>query len=186
MVAQPRPPRWRVEDYLEMERCSTVKHEFLDGYVYAMSGGTQRHSRIAVNVTTLLNVFLRGGPCRVFNSDMRVRIDQNNYVYPDAAVTCDPRDLADAGAVFLSHPRLVVEVLSEDSTAGYDRGDKFNLLYARLEELREYVLVETASIGVEVRRRTAEGTWPARRFGPGETVILESIEGRFPIDEFYR
>jgi Uma2 family endonuclease len=186
MVAEPHPPRWRVEDYLEMERCSTVKHEYLDGYVYAMAGGTSRHSRISVNVTSLLNSHLRSGPCRVFNSDMRVRIDARNYVYPDAAVSCDPRDLEHDDAVFLSHPRLIVEVLSDDSTADYDRGDKFNLLYARLPDLQEYVLVETGSIGVEVRRHAGDGTWPSRRFGPDDTVILESIEGRFPIGEFYR
>src|SRR5579862_7605932 len=186
MSGVPRPPRWRVEEYLEMERCSTVRHEFLDGYVYAMAGGTRRHSRLSVAATTLLHMRLRGQPCRVFNSHMRVRIDANNYVYPDVAVSCDARDLEDEEPVFIAHPRLIVEVLSEDSTAGYDQGDKFDLLYARLEDLREYVLVESVGAGVEVRRRTAQGAWANWRFGPGETVVLESIEGRFPIDEFYR
>jgi Uma2 family endonuclease len=185
MVTQPQPPRWTVDTYLDMERGSTVKHEYLDGYVYAMAGGTGRHSRISVNVITLLSLHLRGRVCQVFNSDMRVRIDQSNYVYPDASVSCDARDLEDA-IVFLSNPCLVVEVLSDDSTAEYDRGDKFDLLYRRAESIQEYVLVETGRIGVEVRRRRMTEDWARRSYGPGDMVVLESIEGRFAVGDFYR
>ena len=185
MIAQRQPPRWDVEDYLAMERTSPVKHEFLDGYVYAMAGGTQRHSRICVNLTTLLAVGLRGGPCRAFNSDMKVRIDARRYVYPDASVGCDPRDLDHEDAVFLGHPRLVAEVLSDDSTAAYDRGDKFDLLYAQLESLREYMLVETSTFGAEVRRRQPDGSWATVRYGPHDTVALESLAVSFPIADLY-
>jgi Uma2 family endonuclease len=185
MVAEPRPPRWSVEDYLEMERASTVRHEFLGGYVYAMAGGTQLHSRISVRVTALLLSHLRGKPCGVFNSDMKVRIDAQDFVYPDAVVDCDPRDLEHQHAAFLNYPLLIAEVLSDDSTADYDRGDKFYLLYARLPSLRDYILIETGRIGIEVRRRQQDGTWTITSYGPGDLVTLESIDGQFPISEFY-
>lgn len=185
MVAHPQPPRWSVEAYLEMERGSSIKHDYLDGYVYAMAGGTRRHSRISVNVTTLLGLHLRGVRCQVFNSDMMVRVDARNYVYPDAAVSCDPRDTADDELSYISHPSVVVEVLSDDSTANYDRGDKFTLLYQRVEALREYVLVDTHNVAVELYRRQDDGSWPVQRYGPGDAVALESVAATIPIEAFY-
>ena len=98
--------------------------------------------RLGVNVLTLLARRLRGRPCRVFNSDMKVRIDARHFVYPDAAVSCDSRDLDDEDPSFISFPALIVEVLSENSTADYDRGGKFDFLYSRLPGLREYMLRE--------------------------------------------
>jgi Uma2 family endonuclease len=86
MIAQRQPPRWSADAYLEMERTSSIKHEFLDGHVYAMAGGTRRHSRISVNLTSLFNAQLRGTSGRTFNSDMKVRIDARLFVYPDASV----------------------------------------------------------------------------------------------------
>jgi Uma2 family endonuclease len=185
MVAQPEPPRWSVEDYLEMEYSSAIRHEFLDGHVYAMAGGSRRHSRLGVNVLTLLASYLRGRPCRVFNSDMKVRIDARHFVYPDAAVSCDSRDLDDEDPSFISFPALIVEVLSENSTADYDRGGKFDLLYSRLPSLREYMLLTADSVGIEIRRRGPTGDWKVDRYGPEDTVILESINGSFPVADFY-
>lgn len=172
-----------------MERGSPIKHDYIDGHVYAMAGGSRRHSRIGANVTTLLNVLLRraNSPCQVFNSDMKVHVDARNYVYPDAAVSCDARDVADGDAVdtdYISHPILVVEVLSDDSTAGYDRGDKFDLLYKRIEALQEYVLVDTQKVAVDVYRRASE-SWSLQSFGPNETVMLQSIGVTSPIAAFY-
>lgn len=185
MVAQPQPPRWSVDEYLEMERASSVKHEYLDGHVYAMAGGTRRHNRIAVNLLTVLTTYLRGHSCQVGGPDLKIRIDVHNYVYPDASVTCDPSDLADESSAYFTAPCLVVEVPSDASTAGYDRGDKFDLLYRRLSSLHDYVLVETSSIGVEVRRKGEDGVWAAARYGPGDTVLLDSVGGAFPIEMFY-
>jgi len=185
MVTQPQPPRWTVEEYLEMERGSPIKHEYLGGYVYAMAGGTRRHSRISVNVTGALNTLLRDNPCQVFNSDMMVRIDAANYVYPDASVSCDQRDLADGGLASISYPILIVEVLSEHSTAEYDRGDKFNLLYKRIETLQEYILVDPQRIAVEIYRRQADGSWPMQAYGAGEEMVLQSMRCALPIAAFY-
>ena len=186
MVARPQPPRWSVEAYLAMERGSPIKHDYIDGHVYAMAGGSRRHSRISVNVTTLLNVLLRGAnsPCQVFNSDMKVHVDAKNYVYPDASVSCDARDVTDGEADYISHPIMVVEVLSDDSTAGYDRGDKFDLLYKQIEALQEYVLVDTQKMAIDVYRR-AGASWSLQSFGPDDTVVLESISVSSPIAAFY-
>lgn len=184
MSAQPHPPRWSVDAYLEMERGSPIKHDYLDGYVYAMAGGSRRHSRICVNVTTMLARSLRDGSCQVFNSDMKVRVDAKNYVYPDAAVSCDPRDTSSDEDDYISHPTLIVEVLSDTSTAEYDRGDKFDLLYKPIDALREYVLVDTQRVYVEVYRR-ADGGWARQTYGSGDDVAFESIGTSMPIAAFY-
>src|SRR5690348_16681228 len=93
MVAQQQVgPLWTVEQYLSLERYSTVKHEYHGGYVYAMAGGSQAHSVIAVNVVALLRLGVRGSNCRALNSDIKIRQTPGDYVYPAAVVTCDPRD----------------------------------------------------------------------------------------------
>ena len=130
-----------VEEYLESERHSAIKHEYVDGHVYAMAGGTRAHGVIAVNVTIALGNHLRGGPCRVYNSDVKVQLTETRYVYPDASVGCDERDRLDDDEDVVRYPPVVVEVLSS-STEAYDRGAKF-ALYRSSETLREYVLVST-------------------------------------------
>lgn len=185
MAVHPQPPPWTVEAYLEMERNSPIKHDYIDGHVYAMAGGSRRHSRISVNVTTLLDGLLSDGPCQVFNSDMKVHVDAKNYVYPDASVSCDQRDTTTDDADYISHPTLIVEVLSDDSTAGYDRGDKFNLLYKRIESLREYVLVDTQKIAVDVYRHNGDEPWSLQSYVAGDDVVLESLSKMAPIAAFY-
>ena len=80
---------------------------------------------------------------------------------------------------------MVAEVLSDDSTADYDRADKFDLLYATMESLREHVLIESTRIGVEVRRRGPDGSWAATRYGQGDLFVLESLDARFPVTDLY-
>src|SRR5579884_3555805 len=92
MVAEPQGRRWSVEEYLWLERNSPVKHEFVDGTVYALAGGTRAHSRIAMNAGRLLEEALDESACRVFNSDMKVRISPRIFSYPDLSVSCDARD----------------------------------------------------------------------------------------------
>jgi Uma2 family endonuclease len=94
MIAHPLPPPLSVEEYLELEENSTIKHEYLAGYVYAMAGGSVDHGVIAVNVLAALRPQLRGGSCRVYNSEVRVRLGPRRFVYPDVSVSCDPRDYA--------------------------------------------------------------------------------------------
>ena len=122
--------------FLEWEKTQLEKYEYLDGQVvqvYAMVGARDAHVTVALNVASLLREHLRGGPCRVYISDMKLRVEAANaFFYPDVFVTCDPRDRAEDA--YKHFPLLVVEVLS-DSTAGYDRGRKF-AVYRRLESLK--------------------------------------------------
>jgi Uma2 family endonuclease len=183
MIARPSPPMLSVEEFLELEQNSTVKHEYLDGHVYAMAGGTINHGVIAVNVVAALRPQLRGGPCGIYNSDVKVRLGPNRFVYPDVSVSCDPRDRADGSAQFVSHPCLVVEVLSR-STAEYDQGDKFEM-YRDLTSLEEYLLIATERAAVELRSRQADGSWHTATYGLADTVALPSIGCQCPVAAFY-
>ena len=187
MVVQPQyGQQWTLEQYLEMERQSPIRHEFIDGRVYAMSGGNQRHSRMSINVTLALLERLENGPCQVFNADMRVRLaNERDHLYPDASVSYDARDLADDSADYIRFPRLVAEVLS-DSTKRYDRGAKFDLYRGR-GALHEYILLDTARIAVEVRtRQSDDSAWMTNTYGAGDEVALRSLDLVIPIEAFYR
>jgi Uma2 family endonuclease len=186
MAAQPViGQQWTVEQYLEMERASPIRHEYIDGRVYAMSGGDQRHSRIGLNVGAALADRLDGTSCQVFNADMRVRLaNERDHVYPDVSVSCDPRDLADDQVDFIRYPCLVVEVLS-DSTERYDRAAKFDLYRGR-GTLREYVLVETRRQSVEVRARGDDDVWTTTIYTRGDDVALHSVGVILPMAAFYR
>jgi Uma2 family endonuclease len=179
---------WTVEQYLEMEAWSNLRHEFVGGHVYAMAGGDQNHSSIGINVCAVLVDRLidrPGNRCRVFNTDMKVRLaNERDHVYSDASVTCDERDLADSAAAFIRYPRLVVEVLS-DSTERYDRGAKFDL-YRERGALYEYVLVSSHRMSVEVHSREENGSWTTVVYGPDSLVIIHSLDLALPIDTFYR
>jgi Uma2 family endonuclease len=185
MLAHPTHASMSVEDYLAFERESQAKHEYVDGHLYAMAGGTPTHGVITVNVTTAIRVHLRGGPCRVYSSDVRVQLTSTRYVYPDMSVGCDPRDRVPAGVEQegISYPVLVVEVLSP-STEAYDRGDKF-ALYRGSDTLRQYVLVNTRRVGVEVYTRASDDTWLYQAYGPDQELDLQSIGLRCPIAVFY-
>jgi len=182
MVAQQVGPLWTVEGYLDMERRSTIKHEYHDGYVYAMSGSTQAHSQIVGNVYTLLRTAVRGSDCRVLDSNIRVRQSADDYVYTDGVVTCDPRDRV-FGRDWIDYPTLVVEVLSP-STERYDRGKKFEE-YKAIPTVREYVLVEQRRREVEVRGRDAAGTWTSTTYGPADDVVLHSVALTLPMGLVY-
>ena len=121
MVAERHRLLMSVEEYLELDRNSQdTRYEFIDGVVKMLAGGTTNHSRICVNIVSLLHETLRGKSCQVFNSDLRVSISGSRYVYPDASVSCDPRDLENEGDILYS-PLIIFEVLSP-STEARDRG----------------------------------------------------------------
>ncbi len=140
MVAQPSPPLLNVEDYLALDNASDEKHEYVDGRLYAMAGGTNAHDRIGNNVRALINIHLGAGPCALHGPDVRLRVGPTVYYYPDAFVTCD--EAVAARATELTVARLVVEVLS-DSTEAADRGEKF-INYQTLAVFEEYLLVDGA------------------------------------------
>ena len=182
MVTQPNPLVMSVEDYLALDRNSVdARYEFIDGYAYMLAGGTLDHSTISINITSLLSNLLRGGPCRVYNSDARVRLTEARYMYPDASVSCDERDRGTGDTV--QFPRLIVEVLSP-GTASYDRGNKF-VYYRSCPTIEEYMLIDTQQQAIEVYRRASATLWALHLFGPGDQVELKSLNIRFPLAVLY-
>lgn len=161
------------EQYLKLEETSPVKHEYIDGKIYAMAGATDAHVTLTGNLFAALLSHLRGSGCRVYFSDMKVQIDAvSRYYYPDVMVTCDDKDKDEP--TFKRSPTLIVEVLSK-STAGFDRGDKF-ADYQTLDSLQEYVLINTHRQRVECFRRNQKGLWVLQSYAPPETQFeLHSI-----------
>ena len=171
-----------VADYLAAEDTSQVRHEFLGGLVYAMAGETFTHNQIAGNLYLALRRHLKGKPCRVFASDIRVNFhlrEDDYYYYPDLVVTCDKRD---TGPRFVRFPKLIIEVLSE-STERIDRREKF-FAYTSIESLQEYVLVaQTSREAIAYRRRNA---WkPDKISGTKAALKLESLGARIPLSAIY-
>lgn len=172
-------------EYLAAEAASDTRHEYLCGEVFAMAGGTPTHGSLAAAMTVALGNLLRGKPCRLFNSDVRVRIHETGLTtYPDVSVVCGPLvvDTEDRNAIV--NPILIVEVLS-DSTEAYDRGQKA-AHYRRIPSLKEYVLVSQHQPRIEVLRRSEAGHWELYEAGAGQQIELASIGGSVDVDDVYR
>jgi Uma2 family endonuclease len=162
------------EEYLELERSSDQRHEYADGEVFAMAGGSLEHSTIAANILGELRNAVLGRGCRVLTSDMRIKISATGrYVYPDGSVVCGRPELEGDKRDTLLNPTVIVEVLS-DSTEAYDRGDKF-AQYRTLPSLREFVLASQKEPRIEVFTWQPDGSWVLRVFGEGERAALASI-----------
>lgn len=171
------------EQYLELERTSEDKHEYVDGVVHLMAGGTPEHGRLTAAFSGLLFAALGGRPCVVLSSDVRIRIQATDRsTYPDLSVVCGPLvpDADDPDAVI--NPVLIVEVLSPTTEAA-DRGEKF-AHYRRLDSLQEYVLVAQDRPRVEVFRREGD-IWALREHGPGSEIALASVDASIPVDALY-
>lgn len=171
-----------VDEYLKFEEMSTIKHEYIGGELFAMTGATKRHNVIAVNLTTALHDHLRGGPCRVFVESVKVRLTaKRNEIlyYPDVSVACGQQDL---DQVFLTDPRLIVEVLSP-STARIDRNEKA-LNYREIQTLEEYVLVAQDKLEVTVFRRSEDWCGQVMTLRD-ESAELRSIDLSLPLDRIY-
>ncbi|WP_437493247.1 Uma2 family endonuclease [Sorangium sp. So ce1014] len=176
---------WTYAEYLDQERASPTKHEFLNGEIFAMAGGTPEHARLCVSVSAELRAHLRGRPCAVYSSDLRVRVQATGLsTYPDVSVVCGKleRDAVDKDAAL--NPIVLVEVLS-DSSEAYDRGQKF-AHYRRIPSLREYALVSQHEPRIEVFHRNEDDSWTLREARAGEGAHLETIGCTLSIDEVYR
>lgn len=173
MLASPQP-QFSINDYLQLEAESPIKHEYINGDAYAMAGATDAHVTITGNVFALLRSHLRGSGCRVYISDMKAQIEARNcFYYPDVMVTCDPRD--QETSTYKRYPKLIVEVLS-DSTEAFDRGDKF-ADYQTLDSLEEYVLINARHQRVECFHRNAAGRWELQYYTVDtENFTLHSVD----------
>lgn len=184
MVASASRRHYTLEDYLGVEEMSSVRHEFLNGQIFAMAGGTPEHAALSAAALVLLGSKLRGGGCRPYSSDLRIRVLATGLAtYPDAAVICGEVLRDPASPSHVTNPSVVVEVLST-STEEYDRGEKREH-YQQIETLREYVLVAQDQRRVEVFARSPGGEWGHRVYGAGDTVELPSLSLAFSTDELY-
>ncbi|MEY2858325.1 MAG: hypothetical protein RLZZ74_2638 [Cyanobacteriota bacterium] len=176
-------PRFTSEEYFTWEEQQLEKHEYINGEAYAMSGGSKNHSLISVRFITLFANHLEDSGCETGNSDLRVNIvETNNYTYPDVSVTCDERDRTTTQ--YITYPRLIVEVLS-DTTEAYDRGSKFRM-YRQNPSLRDYLLVSSKSIEMDLYHKNDAGDWIIINYQEGDTIELKSINLSFAIEQVYR
>ena len=164
-------PKLTFDAYMAWEAGQAERHEFLAGEVFAMTGARATHNTIALNVALALREALRGTPCRVFIADMKLHVASANAAfYPDVFVSCDPRDRAADAELVQRHAQLVVEVLS-DSTAAFDRGQKFEA-YRSLDSLTAYLLVEQHRPHADLFLRNAEGLWVLNPVGQDESLTI--------------
>ena len=176
MIANPQARGFTPDEYLAWESKQPIRHEYIDGEVYAMTGGTLPHNDIAVNLTTILRTTLRGTGCKVRMSDAKVRVSAKGpYFYPDVVVSCDERDRRAVEAI--QYPKLIVEVLSP-STAGFDRGDKFKF-YRRIPTLEEYVLIDSEKVSIDCYRKSSGGKWELTAYPEDAGDILELVSLNF-------
>jgi Uma2 family endonuclease len=145
-------------EYLALERSADFKSEFFEGEMFALGGGTPQHSLIATNLARELGNLLKGGPCVVYNADLRVKVEATGlFTYPDLSVVCGSLRFAEGTDDTVVNPLVLLEVLS-DSTEAYDRGRKFEH-YRQIATLREYLLVSQKEPRVEQFLRQADGRW---------------------------
>jgi Uma2 family endonuclease len=162
------------DEFIAWELNQAEKHQFFNGEIFAMAGGTAEHNAAALGIAATLRQHLKGSPCKTYMSDMRVH-SANNYFYPDVAVSCAPSDTGNPKAIEISQPSLIVEVLS-DSTAAFDRGLKF-ASYRQISSLKEYLLIDPAAKTAELFRKNAAGIWelhPSDLVNP--TLELRSVD----------
>lgn len=180
-------PVFTPEEYLLLERASEIRHEYLDGFVYAMAGESPEHSMICFNLVVVLGSQLRDKPCRGFSPNMKVRTDESGlYAYPDLAVVCGEPLFHDERRDVLTNPAVVFEVLSP-STEAYDRGEKFLRYRTHLATLTDYVLVTQSKAFIEHFSRQPDGSWLyTATSGEAESLYLASIDCRLPLAEIYR
>jgi Uma2 family endonuclease len=182
-LAEYKNKKLSIQDFLAFEKDSNEKHEYYQGEVFAMSGAGRRHNIICINLLGQFVSRLKGKPCRPFGSDMRLHIPENTlFTYPDIAVYCgDAKMMDDDNAL---EPSVIIEILSP-STKDYDRGGKFKL-YRDIPSLREYILVDTESIGIEVFSVNQQKHWELEEFtSPDEVLHIPSLSVSIPLKEIY-
>ncbi len=183
MTALPHRPVMSVEEYLHLDYNSIeTRYEYIDGHVRMLAGGTPDDAKISANVIGVLYGLLEGTRCSVYTSDVRVRLSETRFVYPDVAVSCDAGDQEQGDMI--QYPCLIVEVLSP-STEAYDRGRKL-AYYRECPTVQEYMLVDSQRQAIEVFRREKNNLWTYHALGTDDDVELVSPGVRFPLSKLYR
>ncbi|MGB3513298.1 MAG: Uma2 family endonuclease [Microcoleaceae cyanobacterium] len=182
MIAVPKSDKMTPQEYLDWEEKQPIKYEYMNGRVFAMTGGTIPHNDIALNLATALKTHLRGKGCKVSMADAKLGVsEKGSFYYPDVMVTCDETDRRAIKVIY--HPCLVVEVLSP-GTEAFDRGKKFKN-YRHISTLKEYVLIDAREMAVECFRPNENGVWELYNYGEGDEVTLTSVDLSFPIEMLY-
>ncbi len=182
IATSPQPQKMTIEEYLLWELDQELRYEYINGEVFAMTGGTIPHNDIALNLYTALRPHLRPRGCRINVSDVKVQVTPKSpYFYPDLIVSCDHQDLN--AHKFIQNPKLIAEVLSP-STTSKDRGEKFRY-YLGMPTLQEYILIDSEKISVERYCRGEGRMWLYYPYTTGDIVTLSSIEFELPIELFY-
>jgi len=177
------PHKWTVEEYLAYEEESGIRHEYIDGEIYAMTGGTPDHSGIAANGVGELRSQLRGKPCRVFTSDLKVKVSEIKYLYPDFSVICGDIQFADEKQIMVTNPILVAEVVS-DSSEKYDKITE-NEYYRSLSSLVYYLIIDQSRVHIQLYTLQDKG-WLLQEFTRREQLItLDVIDVTLSVDEIY-
>jgi Uma2 family endonuclease len=181
-IASPLPPQMTIEEYLDWEPRQEVRHEYVHGELFAMTGGTIPHNDIALNLYTALQPLVKARDGRINVAAVKVQVSPNSpYYYPDLIVSCDAHDRT--ARKFIQHPTLIVEVLSS-GTESNDRGGKFRQ-YQAMPNLQEYVLIDSEKIAVEIYRRGEGRMWLYSPYQVGDTIVLSSVEFECPIALLY-
>lgn len=176
---------YTVAEYLELENASLEKHEYYKGEIFAMAGAGPRHNVIFKNTLGRLFIRLDGKRCQPYGSDMRINIPRNSlYTYPDISIICNEIIPSDENERMPILPSVLIEILSP-STRDYDRGSKFKL-YRDIPSLKEYILIDSEAISIEVFRLNIAGHWELEEYSTlDETLFISAIDTSIPLSEIY-
>ncbi len=180
-----RDKSYSLAEYFAFEEETEEKHEYHNGEILAMSGGSVRHSLLGMRMGVILSGLLRKKGCHIFNSDVKIELAEfNHYVYPDVAVVCGELTEIQGRNDIINNPMIIVEILS-DSTEAYDRGKKFQK-YRSLKSLKEYILVSQFEESVEVYSRQDDNVWRMSAYGPEKKAQLLQLDLSFEVNELYQ
>jgi Uma2 family endonuclease len=173
------------EEYQQIEEASSIKHEYFQGRIYAMAGGTPSHNLISSNILGSLVARLRGKSCRAVGSDQRVKVETTGLrIYPDALIICPPERYDEHDPNSLLNPRILIEVLSP-TTERYDRTDKFDQ-YKQITSLTDYILIAQDRVRVEHYQRSEADLWTVRSYNQREqSLTLPNLALEISLDEIY-
>jgi Uma2 family endonuclease len=179
MLALKRNPFISEQEYLGGEKISEIKHEYIDGDVYAMAGTSENHNLISTNLIAELVPHLKTSNCKPFMADIKLQTD-DCFFYPDLMVVCDDED---TDVYCKKNPVLIVEVLSK-STKKFDQTFKREI-YQKIASLKEYILIEQDVVDIEVCRKNASSSWVSSRYFMGDEIFLESIDLKVSVEDIY-
>jgi Uma2 family endonuclease len=173
-----------LSEYLALEAVSLIKHEYHNGKIIAIAGGTPRHSLLKVNFVSEAKNALKGKNCLTYDSDLQVAINRNRFVYPDATIVCGKLEFFEDNPLAVKNPVVIVEVLSENN-ADYDTGKKM-LFYLQIPSLQEYVLVSQTEPFVRVFTKNDQGKWLLSLYNElSQTIELLSVGIKIKMSDLY-